>query len=106
MENKVKKLLNLALETKDLIFVVEALKILEKKQIAPEEIEFIHFFKINGYPEELALRAYNGYKVAEWRDSTGKVIKNWKQKCIHVWFRPENKLTQKNIGITKKETSF
>jgi hypothetical protein len=56
--------------------------------------EFTKYFSENGFSSELATRAFQGYNVASWTDSTGKQIKNWKQKCYHVWFRPENKLQQ------------
>lgn len=62
----------------------------------PTEKEFSDYFISNGFSSEIALRAFNGYKEADWHDSHGNKIKNWKQKCQHVWFRPENKTTYKN----------
>ncbi|MDP2335882.1 MAG: DUF1376 domain-containing protein [Bacteroidota bacterium] len=62
-----------------------------KKFTPPTIDEFTEYFKANGYSPELAGRAFKGYEVAQWHDSEGKQIKNWKQKCQHVWFRPENK---------------
>ena len=40
--------------------------------------------------KSIARQAYDGYAVADWHDSRGKKIKNWKQKVIHVWFRQDN----------------
>jgi nitric oxide reductase large subunit len=33
--------------------------------------------------------------VANWVDSKGSKIRNWKQKMINVWFKDENKTTTK-----------
>lgn len=63
------------------------------KFVPPSLSEFENYFIENGYSAEVAKRAFTGYDVAEWKDSTGKPIKNWKQKCVHVWFKPENKST-------------
>ncbi|MGD9930635.1 MAG: DUF1376 domain-containing protein [Mangrovibacterium sp.] len=62
-----------------------------KKFVPPTFEEFSSYFDQNGYSKDAAERAFNGYNVADWTDSTGKPVKNWKQKCQHVWFRPENK---------------
>lgn len=48
------------------------------------------FFSEKGYSPEAALRAFDYYNTANWKDSTGKQVKNWKQKFISVWFKPEN----------------
>lgn len=55
--------------------------------------EFADYFAQNGYSKELAKRAFDGYDVANWHDSQGNQVKSWKQKCQHVWFKPENKKT-------------
>ncbi len=55
--------------------------------------EFEKYFVVNGFSSELANRAFNHYSVASWKDTTGKQVKNWKQKCQSVWFKPENKST-------------
>lgn len=61
---------------------------------APSLDDFKKYFAESGYSVDVAQRAFNGYDVAGWHDSEGKQIKSWKQKCQHVWFKPENK--QKN----------
>ena len=69
----------------------------KKVFIPPSFDDFKKYFKENGYSQELANRAYQGYQVADWHDSKDKKIKNWKQKCQHVWFKEENKIkTQTN----------
>jgi hypothetical protein len=63
--------------------------------VPPSLQEFSKYFIENGFSHELAERAFKGYDVAEWHDSEGKQIKNWKQKCQHVWFKPEFKVNSK-----------
>jgi len=60
-----------------------------KKSFIPPVIEdVVKFFDENGYAN--GERAWNYYNDADWKDSTGKPVKNWKQKMRGVWFRPEN----------------
>ena len=73
----------------------------KRKIFSPPSLpDFEKYFIENGYSPELANRAYKGYEVANWKDSKGNQIKNWRQKCQHVWFRPENK-SQKPINGAK-----
>jgi hypothetical protein len=69
--------------------------------IPPTFEEFKNYFLSNGYPVELAERAYRGYEAADWHDSQGKKIKNWKQKLHHVWFKLENKAKTVVLTATK-----
>jgi len=55
--------------------------------VPPSFTEVIAFFAENGYPKELATRFFKGYETAEWKDSRGNQIRNWKQKAIMVWFK-------------------
>jgi len=57
----------------------------------PTQSEVISYFLEKGYTQEAACKAFDYYDVANWTDSTGKKIKNWKQKMIAVWFKEENK---------------
>lgn len=59
----------------------------------PSLEEFQTYFIKNGYTIDYAKRAFNGYQEAQWHDSRGQKIKNWKQKAQHVWFKPEMKIT-------------
>jgi hypothetical protein len=64
----------------------------EKKVIyTPLIDEVILYFNENGYTKESAIKAYNFYDVANWVDSKGNKVKNWKQKMQGVWFKDENK---------------
>jgi len=70
-------------------------EILQKKKrrvfVPPELQAVISYFKENGYSTETAKRVYQGYNEADWYDSRGNKILNWKQKMVHVWFKDENK---------------
>ncbi|MBK9963097.1 MAG: DUF1376 domain-containing protein [Saprospiraceae bacterium] len=57
----------------------------------PTILEFKKYFEENGFDLAVAERAWKGYDAAEWHDSQGNKVKNWKQKCQNVWFKPENK---------------
>ena len=53
--------------------------------------DFKKYFQEKGYKEEVAEQAFNYYENLNWHDSKGTPIKNWKNKCVNVWFKPENK---------------
>jgi len=57
----------------------------------PTEKDVIDYFTENGYSIEAAKKVFKYYNSANWHDSKGNPVKNWKQKMIAVWFRPENK---------------
>lgn len=54
--------------------------------------EIIDYFTTNNYTKESAEKFFNYYSIAEWKDSNGKQVKNWKQKAQSVWFKPENEI--------------
>lgn len=64
----------------------------KRKVFTPPTLDEIKtYFKDSGYTEQSAEKAYNYYSVANWVDSKGNKIKNWKQKMQGVWFKDENK---------------
>jgi hypothetical protein len=65
-----------------------------KKFTPPTLKEIKEYFKSNGYSEKAAEKAYWYYHEADWHDSRGNKIKNWKQKCRGVWFKEENEIKQ------------
>lgn len=74
-----------------------------KKFNPPLLSEVKSYFFENEYSEQAAIKMFNSYSVANWIDSYGKPVLNWKQKAINVWFRPENKINGKDqpvISIT------
>lgn len=72
-----------------------------------EEVKI--YFKENNYPEKLAETFFKSYDVANWNDSKGNSVKNWKQKAINVWFKEEHQIKQQsksnnnNNGIPSRE---
>lgn len=60
------------------------------KEIKIEDVK-LYFFE-NGYSDLAAQRFYDYYSVANWKDSKGNKVKNWKQKAQAVWFKPDNKI--------------
>ncbi len=64
----------------------------KKKQFKPpSKDEVLKYFNEKGYVKDQALKAFNYYDVADWKDARGNKVKNWKQKMIAVWFKPEFK---------------
>lgn len=58
----------------------------------PTILEVENYFFENGYKREAGTKAYNYYSVANWQDSKGNKVKNWKQKMQAVWFKDEHKI--------------
>lgn len=72
-----------------------------KKIFIPPILEDVKtYFKDNGYSEQSSVRFFNYYSTAEWKDSQGKQVRNWKQKALGVWFKPENKITTDISKVT------
>jgi len=68
-------------------------KIIKKKFVPPTEKDVINYFHEKGYKTNIARKVFEYYNIANWKDATGKPVKNWKQKMIAVWFKDENKDT-------------
>lgn len=67
------------------------------KRFTPPTLDLvISYFTENGYTEQSAKKAFDYYTVADWKDSKGNKVKNWKQKMQGVWFKPENELRKIN----------
>ena len=69
---------------------------------APPKIEeVVAYFLENGYTEDAAKRAWNYYNASlgergkVWKDKNGSTVVNWKMKMQSVWFKDENKETEK-----------
>lgn len=60
--------------------------------VPPTKIEVHEYFFDNGFSGLSADRFFEGYAAADWHDSQGKQIRNWKQKAQQVWFKEENKI--------------
>lgn len=69
-------------------------KAFKKEFIKPTIEQVKEYFHENGYSEEAAIKAWNYYDTANWTDSKGSKVRNWKQKMISVWFKDENRIKQ------------
>ena len=76
-----------------------------KKFVPPTQSEVISYFLEKGYTQEAACKAFDYYDVADWTDSRGRKIKNWKQKMIAVWFKEENKAGYRNPNQPPKRVT-
>ncbi|MFP4017947.1 MAG: hypothetical protein ACLFUH_01750 [Bacteroidales bacterium] len=75
----------------------------KKKPFHPPSKEDIkEYFKENGYDPEIGEKAFNYYDSANWHDSKGNKIKNWKQKMQGVWFREEHKISKKKRKMSQE----
>lgn len=75
-----------------------------KKFIPPTFEEFEAYFLENGYGN--AKKVFDYYSVADWHDSQGNQVKNWKQKVQINWFKEENKLPPKPIIKVRPQSTF
>lgn len=70
-------------------------KVKEKRGfVAPTVEQVKEYFKVNQFPEYLAIKAFNHYDVAGWKDTKGNPVRNWKQKMNSVWFDEEKKIKE------------
>lgn len=78
----------------------------EKENFSPPTLfEVEEYFDTNGFDRAVAFRAYNGYAVADWVDSKGNRIRNWKQKMQQVWFKPEHQKKQELAELDADEVA-
>ena len=82
----------------------------EKKEgkafIPPVIDDVVNYFVENGYSAEAGKKAFNFYAVAEWNDSRGTPVRNWKQKMIANWFKPDNKIKPEDNKPKPKKLEF
>lgn len=82
---------------KEQVQVQEQVQGKHKKIFMPPKIlEVIEYFNEKGYSEQAAKKAFDYYDVADWHDSKGNKVKNWRQKMQSVWFKEENKMKIEN----------
>jgi hypothetical protein len=64
----------------------------KKKVFTPPTLDEVKlFFQEKKFPGSLAIRAFEHYDIAGWKDTNGNKVKNWKQKMLSVWMKDENK---------------
>jgi len=73
--------------------------------IPPELIDVENYFIDNGFSKTLAQKFFKSYSVANWVNSKGKPVLNWKQTAINVWFTEENKINSNGTGQQKQQFS-
>jgi len=56
--------------------------------------DVLSYAKERGYSGEIAKKAFEHYSLADWHDTYGKPVLNWKQKINTNWFKPEHKIIQ------------
>jgi hypothetical protein len=78
----------------------------KSKPVPPTEQEVIDFFTDNGFRADIASNAFNYYDSAQWRDSRGKAVINWKQKMRGVWFKDEHKAKAPNQPTYQPSTKY
>lgn len=83
---------------------IKLVKVVDKKikkttpSVYPTESEVVKFFLENNQNEERAKKAYRHYTEdgADWKDSRGNKVKNWKQKMRTNWFEENTIAPQSN----------
>jgi hypothetical protein len=70
----------------------------ERSIVYPTLEEFTEYCRLKGF-EGIAKKAYEYYSEADWKDSKGNKVRNWKQKLQGVWFKPENKTSKQEGGM-------
>lgn len=71
-----------------------------KVLVIPTEVEVMDYFREKGYRPDVGSKAWEYYEANDWKDSSGKPVKAWKQKMIAVWFRDEHRIgTQDSDNI-------
>lgn len=79
-----------------------------RRFIKPSVEEVKSYFAQNGFSDQSAIKAFNFYDVADWVDSKGTKIRNWKQKMQGVWFKDENRAvgqSQSNSVLDAKKSA-
>jgi len=77
----------------------------KKSEFVPPELNEVEvFFQANGFSRELGEKAWMYYADADWKDSKGNKVLNWKQKMRGVWFKDENKNNGQQQQTNRKNT--
>jgi len=80
---------------------VKAVRTTKTKTFVPPTLqEVIEYFDKEGYTADGAKKAFNYYNSADWCDSSGRKVVNWKQKMIANWFKDFNK---KPVTVEEKK---
>ena len=83
-------------------------KIKKKSFFPPTKDQVIRYFIDNEYDANKGAEAFEFYHCADWHDSRGNKVKNWKQKMRGVWFKDDNRVNnvhtpKNNNRLTRSE---
>lgn len=73
----------------------------KKQFLAPTLDDVIEFFKSKGLNDVLARKAFTHYDMADWTDSKGNKVVNWKQKMNTNWI--SNNLSNPNYKYVEED---
>lgn len=110
LTNFERELLNKITELNKYIDFLENSKKAEKVFNPPKINEVIDFFISKGFPESHAIKVFDYYNDANWKDSNGKQVKNWKQKMSANWmdekFKTQIRIGDQKIGVIQAAASL
>jgi uncharacterized protein YdaU (DUF1376 family) len=66
----------------------------ESKMSPPTLNDMETYFNEKGYSKQHAKKVFDYYTEGGWKDSEGRPVRSWKQKCISVWFKDEGKIQE------------
>lgn len=85
--------------------IVAATKAVRTKPFRPPTLEeWLHFCREKNLDLDKMRNAYAAYQVADWHDTNGKPIKNWKQKILVVWAGNPKNYNQKTANFAQKSS--
>jgi len=64
----------------------------------PTKEDVIKYFIENEYDGNKGAEAFEFYDCADWFDSRGNKVKNWKQKMRGVWFKDDNRVVKNKMN--------
>jgi hypothetical protein len=81
---------SVSVSVSDSVSVISNKKPRTNKFVPPTQDEVLNYFIENGYSSYSGTKAFKYYHTGDWKDSSGKQVRNWKQKMQSVWFKEEN----------------
>ena len=86
---------SVSVSVSDSVSVISNKKPRTNKFVPPTQDEVSNYFIENGYSSDSGAKAFKYYHTGDWKDSSGKQVRNWKQKMQSVWFKEENLVKDK-----------
>lgn len=79
---------------------------IREKFTAPTFEEVKEYFASRNLDSVWAKKFYDYYSAGNWIDGKGQKIKNWKQKVIAVWDKPEYKIVPPEVEAKREENAI